>query len=350
MKKPNQPEHHLDESQVLLYQTEDGRQRVEVRLENGTVWLSQKLMAELFQTTSQNINMHLKNIFSEGEIDPISVIKESLITASDGKKYQTQLYRLEAIIAVGYRISSHRGTQFRQWATERLKEYIVKGFALDDERLSKPGGIDYFDELLDRIRTIRSSEKRFYQKIRDIYTLSADYDSQHPMTQEFFKTVQNKLLYAVTGFTAAEIVHKRANASDPNMGLRTWDGAGRGKKLARHDVEIAKNYLKHEEIKDLDLLVSQYLDFAERQARQRKTLYMADWKTKLDAFLQLNDDKILTHAGKISAEMAKELALYEYAKFEEHRKKEELVHAEEELREALNKVMANREITEREER
>lgn len=334
------------QSQILFYQTEDGRQRIEVHLEDETVWLSQKLLAELFQTTLQNINIHLKNIFNEGEISPKSVIKESLITASDGKKYRTQLYRLEAIIAIGYRVSSHRGTQFRQWATQRLSEYIVKGFTLDDEKLSKPGGIDYFDELIDRIRAIRTSEKRFYQKIREIYTLSADYDTQHLMTHEFFKTVQNKLLYAVTGFTAAEIIHKRANASNPNMGLTTWDGAGRGKKLAKHDAEIAKNYLNHEEIKDLELLVSQYLDFAERQARHRKIMYMIDWKTKLDAFLQLNDEKILTHAGKISAEMAKELASSEYAKFEEHRRREEVTHSEEHLREALNKVMANRESSE----
>jgi hypothetical protein len=333
----------INESQILLYQTEDGKQRIEVHLQNETVWLSQKLMAELFQTTPQNINMHLKNIFSEGEVAADSVSKESLITASDGKKYQTQLYGLEAIIAVGYRVSSHRGTQFRQWATQQLKEYIVKGFILDDERLSKPGKIDYFDELLERIRTIRSSEKRFYQKIRDIYTLSVDYSSDHPMTQEFFKTVQNKLLYAVTGLTAAEIIHKRVNASKPNMGLMTWDGARRGKKLIKQDVEIAKNYLQHEEIKDLELLVSQYLDFAERQARQRRAMYMADWKTKLDAFLQLNEAQILTHAGKISAEMAKELALSEYGKFEELRKKEIVLQSEEELSEALRNLLDSRE-------
>lgn len=217
-------ENSMNQGQILLYQTEDGRQRIEVHLQEETVWLSQKGMAELFQTTPQNINMHLKNIFSEGEIPPEAVIKDSLITASDGKKYRTQLYCLEAIIAIGYRVSSHRGTQFRQWATQRLKEYIVKGFTLDDERLSKPEGMDYFDELLDRIRTIRISEKRFYQKIKDIYTLSADYDPQHPMIQEFFKTVQNKLLYAVTRCTAAEIIHARAHASIPNMGLTTWDG------------------------------------------------------------------------------------------------------------------------------
>ena len=336
-------ESQANESQILLYQTEDGRQRIEVRLENGTVWLSQKLIAELFQTTLQNVSLHLKNIFSEGELSLDSVIKESLITASDGKKYRTQLYRLEAIIAVGYRVSSHRGTQFRQWATQRLNEYIVKGFALDDERLSKPGGVDYFDELLERIHAIRSSEKRFYQKVRDIYTLSADYNPDHPLTQEFFKTVQNKLLYAVTGFTAAEIIHKRADASQPNMGLTMWNGAGRGRKLTRRDVEVSKNYLNHEEIKDLESLVDQYLDFAERQARHRKVMYMVDWKTKLDAFLALNDERILDSAGIISAEIAKELALSEYAKFEEHRRSEEATHAEEELREALQKVMISRE-------
>lgn len=336
-------EYNMSQGQILLYQTDDGRQRIEVHLQDETVWLSQKLMAELFQTTPQNINMHLKNIFSEREISQESVIKQSLITASDGKQYRTQLYRLEVIIAVGYRVSSHRGIQFRQWATHRLKEYIVKGFTLDDERLSKPGKIDYFDELLDRIRAIRASEKRFYQKIRDIYTLSADYDPQHPMTQEFFKTVQNKLLYAVTGFTAAEIIYSRSNASNPNMGLMTWDGANRGKKLTKQDVDIAKNYLNHEEIKDLESLVSQYLDFAERQARQKKILYMVDWKTKLDAFLELNDDKVLTNAGKISAEIAKELAVSEYAKFVEHRKKEELMCSEEELQKVLNSVMTTRE-------
>ncbi|MGE0198347.1 MAG: virulence RhuM family protein [Simkaniaceae bacterium] len=300
-------------------------------------------MAELFQTTPQNINMHLKNIFSEGEIVADAVIKESLITASDGKKYRTQLYRLEAIIAVGYRINSHRGTQFRQWATQQLKEYIIKGFILDDERLSKPGKIDYFDELLERIRAIRSSEKRFYQKIRDIYTLSADYSSDHSMTQEFFKTIQNKLLYAVTGLTAAEIIHKRVDAKKTNMGLMTWDGARRGKKLTKQDVEIAKNYLQHEEIKDLELLVSQYLDFAERQARQRRVMYMADWKAKLDAFLQLNEAQILTHAGKISNEMAKELAISEYRKFEVLCKKEIVMQSEEELREALRNLLDSRE-------
>jgi len=333
----------MKQGQILLYQTEDGHQRIEVHLENETVWLSQKGMAELFQTTPQNINIHLKNIFLEGEISQDSVSKESLITASDGKRYRTQLFRLEAIIAVGYRVSSHRGTQFRQWVTERLKEYIVKGFTLNDDRLSNPGGFAYFDELLDRIRAIRASEKHFYQKIRDIYTLSADYDPQHLTTQEFFKTVQNKLLYAVTGLTAAEIIHKRVNAAQPNLGLMTWDGARRGRKLTKRDVEISKNYLNHDEIKNLEQLVSQYLDFAERQARHRKVMYMADWKIKLDAFLQVNDEKILTHAGSISAEIAKELAFVEYEKFEELQRKEEKLQCEAELRESIQKLITNRE-------
>lgn len=280
-------ENLTNQSQILLYQTEDGRQRIEVRLEQITVWLSQILMAELFQTTVANINLHIRNIYEEKEVSSEGTIKQYLIVRNEGsRKVQRSVtyYNLDMILAIGFRVRSHRGVQFRQWATERLKEYLVKGFTLDDERLSKPGRIDYFDELLERIRAIRVSEKRFYQKIRDIYTLSIDYSPEHPMTQEFFKTVQNKLLYAVTGLTAAEIIHQRANATKPNMGLMTWVGAQRGKKFTKHDIEIAKNYLQHEEIKDLELLVSQYLDFAERQARHRKIMYMADWKTKLDAF------------------------------------------------------------------
>lgn len=336
----------MNQSEILLYQTEDGRQRIEVRLQEGSVWLSQKLLAELFGVGVNTVNYHIREIYKEKELSPEATIRKYRIVQTEGERRvfrEIDFYDLKMILAIGYRIRSHRGVQFRLWATDRLQEYVIKGFTLDDERLSKPGKIDHFDELLDRIRAIRVSEKRFYQKIKDIYTLSADYDPRHPMTLEFYKTVQNKLLYAVTGYTAAEIIHSRANASLPNMGLMTWDGAGRGRKLRKQDVEIAKNYLKHEEIKDLELLVSQYLDFAERQARQRKILYMADWKAKLDAFLQLNDDKILTHAGKVSAELANELALSEYAKFEEQRKRVELAHAEEELREALNRVMANRE-------
>lgn len=212
-------------SEILLYTTHDGKQRIEVRLEGETVWLSQLAMTELFQTTKQNISLHLKNIFTEGELSESSVVKEYLTTAVDGKDYKTKLYRLEAIIAVGYRVKSHHGTQFRQWATERLSEYVVKGFTIDDERLSEPGGVDYFDELLERIRAIRASEKRFYQKVRDIYLTSADYDPKNPMTQEFYAIVQNKMLYAATGKTAAELIHDRADATLPNMGLTSWKGA-----------------------------------------------------------------------------------------------------------------------------
>jgi hypothetical protein len=341
-------EEKMNQGQILLYQTEDGRQRIEVRLHNGSVWLNQRQLAELFGVGVNTINYHIKEIYKEEELLPEATIRKYRIVQMEGKRQifrEVDFYDLKMILAVGYRIRSHRGTQFRQWATERLQEFVIKGFVLDDERLSNPGTATYFDELLDRIRAIRTSEKHFYQKIRDLYTLSADYSPQHSITQEFFKTVQNKLLYAVTGLTAAEIIHNRANAAQPNMGLMTWDGANRKRMLTKRDVEIAKNYLIHDELKNLEQLVSQYLDFAERQALQRKVMYMTDWKTKLDAFLQLNDEKILTNAGTISAEIAKELALAEYEKFDEHRRKEETIQSEEELRDAVQKVMINREVS-----
>ncbi len=331
--------------QILFYQTEDGCQRIEVRLQDESVWLSQKLLAELFAVGVNTINHHIKEIYRVGELLPEATIRKYRIVQTEGNRQvfrEVDFYDLKMILAVGYRVRSHRGVQFRQWATERLQEYVIKGFTLDDERLRKPGDIDYFDELLDRIRAIRASKKRFYQKIKDLYTLSADYDPQHLMTQDFFKSVQNKLLYAVTGFTAAEIIHRRADAAKANMGLTTWDGSARGKKLSKQDAEIAKNYLQHEEIKDLELLGSQYLDFAERQARQGKVMYMRDWKSKLDAFLQLNDGKILTHAGTISAELAKESALSEYAKFDEQRRGQEKWYSEEELREAIDRVISSK--------
>lgn len=322
-------------SEFLLYTTEDGKQRIEVRLEDGTVWLNQNLMAELFQTTKQNISLHLKNVFSEGELVEDRVVKEYLTTASDGKNYRTKFYNLEAIIAVGYRVKSHRGTQFRQWATERLREYLVKGFVLDDERLAEPGGIDYFDELLERIRAIRASEKRFYQKVRDIYMLSYDYDPHNLLTQEFFATVQNKLLFAVTGKTAAELIESRANSGLPNMGLTTWKGAARGRVLNRSDITIAKNYLNKEELSDLELLVGQYLDFAEFQARRKKVMYMKDWIGKLNSFLELNEQEVLQNAGRISAELAKEIAYTEFEKFSENRRRIEADRADKELEEKI---------------
>jgi hypothetical protein len=269
-------------SQIIIYQTETGQTKIEVRLENETVWLTQKLMANLFHSSKQNIGQHLKNIFSEGELDEHSVVKKFFTTAADGKKYHTTFYNLDAIISVGYRIQSHVATRFRQWATKHIREYIVKGFVLDDERLKNPDlPFDYFDELLRRIQDIRTSEKRFYQKITDIYATSVDYDPTLETSITFFKTVQNKLHWAITGQTAAEIIKDRANASLPNMGLTSF----RGSKPRKQDVTIAKNYLNEAELLALNNLVEQYLVFAEGQAMRRipmtiKTLYRNDKKFK----------------------------------------------------------------------
>ena len=303
-------------SQIIIYQSEDGKTRLEVRLENETVWLTQKLMAELFQTTKQNISLHLQNIFEEGELTEDSVVKKFLTTARDGKKYKTLFYNLDAIISVGYRIKSHVATKFRQWATQRIREYIVKGFVLDDERLKNPDlPFDYFDELLRRIQDIRTSEKRFYKKITDIYATSVDYDPTLEMSINFFKTVQNKMHWAITGKTAAEIIAQRANSAKPNMGLTNW----RGSKVRKEDVNIAKNYLNEKELRALNNLVEQYLVFAEGQAIRRIPMYMKDWIEKLHGFLSLNDRDILTNAGKISHELATAKAEAEYKKFEKKR-------------------------------
>jgi len=337
----NLPEKLATSSQILLYQTEDGHSRIEVRLENETVWLSQKLLAELFQVTVPTINEHIKNIFNERELQENSVIRKFRITAADGKSYLTNFYNLDVIIAVGYRIRSYRGTQFRKWATERLREYIVKGFTLDDERLQEPGGLDYFDELLERIRAIRASEKRFYQKIRDIYATSIDYNSNHPMSREFFATVQNILHYAITGHTAAELIAERSDATKPYMGLTSWKGSGRGRQFTKTDIMVAKNYLSEEELSTLNLVVSQYLDFAELQARGRKPMYMADWKAKLDAFLTLNDQDILTDAGRVSAQLAKELAESEFEKYQTRQRQIEADTANEELNRTVKRILQN---------
>jgi hypothetical protein len=309
-------------SDILMYQTEDGQTKIDVRLEGGTVWLPQAALAELFQVTKQNISLHLKNIFSEKELAEDSVVKEYLTTATDGKKYRTKHYNLDAIIAVGYRVRSHRGTQFRRWATERLKEYLVKGFVMDDERLKNigtPFGVDYFDELLERIRDIRASEKRFYRKITDIYATAVDYDSRSEPAQTFFQTVQNKLHWAVTGHTAAELIAERADAKKPNMGLTSWKGA----KVRKPDVAVAKNYLTAEELDGLNRIVTMYLDYAEDQARRKRPMNMADWASKLDAFLSFNERDVLDHAGHVRAEVAKQLAQAEYDEFHAHRLEEE---------------------------
>ena len=302
------------DSELLFYTTEDGSSKIEVRMENETVWLSQAQMVELFQTTKQNISLHIRNVFSEGELDENSVVKEYLTAAADGKKYRTKFYNLDVIISVGYRVKSHRGTQFRIWATQQLKEYIIKGFVLNDERLKEIGASNlYFDELLERIRDIRSSEKIFYAKIKDIYATAIDYDKDNPISIDFFKKVQNMMHWAIHRHTAAEIIYNRADANKKNMGLTTWKNAPHGK-IRKTDVSIAKNYLNQDELKDLNLIVDQYLSFAELQARQRKPMYMADWIKKLHDFLTLNDREILEHAGSISAKMAKELAEAEYEK------------------------------------
>ncbi|MCF6362232.1 MAG: virulence RhuM family protein [Gammaproteobacteria bacterium] len=306
-----------DSQQILLYVDPQGRVNLEVFFEDETLWLSQKQLADLFDTTKQNIGQHFKKIFAEQELDEKAVVKDSFTTAADGKRYQTRHYNLDAIIAVGYRVNSWQATRFRQWATRTLREYIIKGFVLDDERLKQgqQWGKDYFDELLERIREIRASERRFYQKITDIYAqCSIDYDPQAPITQDFYATVQNKLHWAIHGHTAAELIKDRADSSQPNMGLNTWKNAPSGK-ILKSDVTVAKNYLNEQELKALNRIVTMYLDFAELQAERQQAMKMVDWGNRLDAFLQLNAYEILQDAGKVSAKVAKTLADREFSKF-----------------------------------
>ncbi|MEB6551156.1 virulence RhuM family protein [Heyndrickxia sporothermodurans] len=308
------------ESSFLMYQTENGDTKIQVRLEGETVWMTQKAMAELFQTSPQNITLHIKNIYEEGELLEESTCKNYLQVQNEGErevKRRVKHYNLEMIIAVGYRVRSHRGTQFRQWATERLNEYMVKGFTMDDERLKEMRniGADYFDELLERIRDIRASERRFYQKITDIYATSIDYDPSTPIAREFFATVQNKLHFAIHGHTASELIMKRADASKPNMGLTSW----KGDKVRKQDVAVAKNYLSQEELSDLNRIVTMYLDYAESQAKKKKPMYMKDWAERLDAFLEFNEHEILTNAGKIKAKVAEQFANEHYEVFHQQR-------------------------------
>ncbi|MCL4217941.1 MAG: virulence RhuM family protein [Candidatus Hydrogenedentes bacterium] len=307
MSDGNIPADQPPEGEFLLYQTEDGRTRIECRLAGENIWLTQRLISELFQTSIPNINQHLKAIYEDGELSPGATIKKYLIVQTEGKRQVSRPvdhYSLDAILAVGYRVRSHRGTQFRIWATERLREYLVKGFAMDDDRLKQAGGGQYFEELLTRIRDIRSSERVFWRKVLDIYATSVDYDPAEDASTRFFKMVQNKMHWAAHGHTAAEIVHERADASRPNMGLTSWSGD----RLRKTDVAIAKNYLNHEEIEALNRIVTAYLEFAELQALNRNPMTMADWIAKLDDFLKLSDREILDHAGKISHEDAKEKA------------------------------------------
>jgi hypothetical protein len=302
------------QSPVLLYQASDGATRLEVRMEDETVWLSQNQMVELFQTTKQNVSLHIQNLFAEGELDPTATVKEYLTVRHEGSRQvsrSVEHYNLDVIISVGYRVKSHRGTQFRIWATQRLREYIVKGFAMDDERLKRAGGGNYFEELLSRIRDIRSSKKVFWRKVLEIYATSIDYDPREEASQFFFATVQNKMHWAAHGHTAAEIVHHRADATRQNMGLTSWIGS----KPTRGEAVIAKNYLTAEELEALNRIVNAYLEFAELQALSRKPMYMRDWIAKLEDFLRLGDREILTHAGTISHEQALRKAELEFEKF-----------------------------------
>lgn len=290
-------------TQILIYKSSTGSIKIDVRLENETVWLSQKLMAELFGKSKKTISEHIQNIFTEKELDEDSVVRHYRTTAVDGKSYNTKFYNLDVIISVGYRVKSQQGTQFRIWATQRLKEYIIKGFVLNDERFKTGSSMNYFNELQERLREIRLSERFFYQKIKDIYTTSIDYSPNDKMTIEFFKVVQNKLLWAISSQTAAELVYRRADASLPLMGMQSYDKENTAK-IKKSDVSVAKNYLNEDEIKLLGLLVEQYLAFAETMAQQHTPMYMKDWIDRLDNILQINGRELLTNAGKISHQMA----------------------------------------------
>ena len=298
--------------QFLIYQSEDGSTRIDVMLEAENLWLNQKQLTELFGKAKGTISEHIKHIFEDGELDENSVVRLFRTTAADGKQYEVAHYNLDMVLALGFRVRSPVGVRFRQWANDKLKEYIVKGFVLDDARLKNPGkGRDYFDELTRRLQDIRTSERRFYQKITDIYATSADYDASHALTQTFFATVQNKVHYAIHGQTAAELIAARADSSQPNMGLTNWEGA----RIRKADVRVAKNYLNEEELRALNNLAEKYLIFAEGQAARRIAMTMQDWISKLEGFLTLNDREILPGAGNVSAELARVHAEQEFSKF-----------------------------------
>ncbi|ARJ65661.1 hydroxyacid dehydrogenase [Magnetospirillum sp. ME-1] len=320
----------MPEGELILYTTEDGAAEIQLRAIDGAVWLSQVEMAELFQTTKQNVSLHVRNILSEGELTPEATVKEYLTVQTEGarqvKRTVTQ-YRLEMILAVGYRVRSPRGTQFRRWATSALKEYLVKGFVMNDARLKDPG-FDYFDDLLERIRDIRASEARFYQKVRDILALSEDYDPQAREATDFYAKIQNKMLFAITNHTAGELIRERADADATNMGLTTWKGADHGRGVRKADVSIAKNYLGEAEIKDLNQIVTMFLDTAELRARRRQTMRLGDWDAVLDTFLSSNELPLLRNAGTVSAKQAEAIAHARYAEFDAKRREAERAAAE----------------------
>lgn len=311
-------------SELVLYTSDDGRTRLDLRIDGQTVWLTQLEIAELFQTTKQNVSLHAKNIFEDKELAEDSVVKESLTTAADGKGYQTKLYSLDLILAIGYRVRSPRGVQFRQWASTHLKEYLVKGFVMDDERLKNPGGWDYFDELLARIREIRASEKRFYQKVRDLFALSSDYQAREKETALFFAEVQNKLLYAATRQTAAELIVARADPSQPNMALTTWSGS----RVRKQDILIAKNYLSADEVDTLNRLVVIFLEQAELRAKQQQDLTLDFWRTSVDRMLASNDQPLLKGPGAVSNESMKTIAAERYEDFDAKRRQQEAIAAD----------------------
>lgn len=302
-------------TEFLLYRRDDGAIGIETRLEDETVWLTQDQMCKLFDKNKRTISEHIRNIFSEGELQEERVVRKFRTTAADGKEYLVSYYNLDVIISVGYRVKSHRGTQFRIWATHRLREYIVKGFSLDDERLKLNGDSRYFDELLARIRDIRSSEKVFWKKVLEIYATSIDYDPRTNLSREFFSTVQNKMHWAAHGRTVAEVIFERVDSGSPNMGLTNWPGGS----IRKSEISIAKNYLNEEELELLNRIVTAYLELAELQALNRNPMYMRDWIAKLDDFLKLSGRDVLAHAGKISHEKAVEKANVEYEKFHQEK-------------------------------
>ncbi|EAY4773282.1 virulence RhuM family protein [Salmonella enterica] len=315
---------HLSPSpagEFVMFASSDGIVRVECRFESDTLWLSQAMLCELYGKAKATISGHIKNIFEDGELEENSVVRFYRTTASDGKNYQVQYFSLPVILAVGYRVRSPRGTQFRQWATQMLQEYLIKGFVMDDERLKNPhvgtsAVPDYFDEMLERIRDIRASERRVYLRVREIFALAADYQPSLKETSQFFQTIQNKLHFACTGHTAAELIHQRADASQPHMGLTSY----KSEEVRKGDVTVAKNYLTQDEVSELNRVVNMWLDFAEDQARRRQQIFLRDWQDKLDQFLQFNDREILQGAGKVSKKMADEKAQAEYSQFAEQQR------------------------------
>jgi hypothetical protein len=301
----------ISDSEIIIYQTQDGSTKIDVRMENETVWLTQAQMAELFQTTKQNVSLHISNAFKEGEVDALSAVKEYLTTAADGKSYATKHYNLDVIVSVGYRVKSLRGTQFRRWASDVLREYLVKGFSMNDDLLKKAGGGNYWKELLERIRDIRSSEKVFYRQVLDLYATSVDYDPRTPESVKFFKTMQNKIHYAAHGHTAAEVIAKRADAALPFMGLTVFSGV----QPTKNEAAIAKNYLTEEELATLNRMVSAFFDLAELRAMQHRPMYMKDWVTELDDFAERYGKGVLVNAGTIGHQAAVEKAEQEYEKY-----------------------------------